>query len=126
MEVVMLTSILDSMKTALDVPVSDDTYDEELLMGINTIFFTLNQLGVGPETLFNIEDNSTEWTDFISDIETIAMVKTYMQLRLKLLFDPPSNSSLATAMKEQIAEYEWRMNVAKDTYKVEEVVNNGG
>lgn len=122
----MLTSILDSMKTALDVPVSDDTYDEELLMGINTIFFTLNQLGVGPETPFNIEDNSTEWTDFISDIETIAMVKTYMQLRLKLLFDPPSNSSLATAMKEQVAEYEWRMNVAKDTYKVEEVANNGG
>lgn len=122
----MLTSILDSMKTAVDVPVSDDTYDEELLMGINTIFFTLNQLGVGPETPFTIDDNSTEWTDFISDIETIAMVKTYMQLRLKLLFDPPSNSSLATAMKEQVAEYEWRMNVAKDTYKVEEVVNNGG
>ena len=122
----MLTSILDSMKTVLDVPVSDDTYDEELLMGINTIFFTLNQLGVGPETPFTIDDNSTEWTDFISDIETIAMVKTYMQLRLKLLFDPPSNSSLATAMKEQVAEYEWRMNVAKDTYKVEEVVNNGG
>ena len=122
----MLTSILDSMKTVLDVPVSDDTYDEELLMGINTIFFTLNQLGVGPETPFTIDDNSTEWTDFISDIETIAMVKTYMQLRLKLLFDPPSNSSLATAMKEQTAEYEWRMNVAKDTYKVEEAVNNGG
>lgn len=126
MEVVMLTSILDSMKTALDVPVSDDTYDEELLMGINTIFFTLNQLGVGPETSFTIDDNSIEWTDFISDIETIAMVKTYMQLRLKLLFDPPSNSSLATAMKEQAAEYEWRMNVAKDTYRVEEVANNGG
>jgi len=120
----MITSIMDSLKDSLSIPIEDDSYDEELLMHINTIFFKLSQLGVGSETPFVVEDNSSEWTDFVEDISTIAMVKTYMYLELRLLFDPPSNSSLASAMKEQIAEYEWRMNVAKDDYKVEEV-NNG-
>jgi len=114
----MLLSILDSMKDALSVPLEDNGYDEELLMHINTIFFKISQLGVGPETPFVIEDNTSEWTDFISDISTIAMIKSYMYLELRMLFDPPSNSSLASAMKEQIKEYEWRMNVAKDKYKV--------
>ena len=121
----MFTSILDTMKTSMNVPLDDDGYDEELLMHINSIFFKLNQLGVGPDTPFTIEDSSSEWTDFIEDIESIAMVKTYMHLALKMLFDPPSNSSLATAMKDQIAEYEWRMNVARDNYKVGEVTDNG-
>lgn len=124
----MLLSILDSMKDALSVPLEDDGYDEELLMHINTIFFKISQLGVGPETPFVIEDNTSEWTDFISDVSTIAMVKSYMYLELRMLFDPPSNSSLASAMKEQIKEYEWRMNVAKDKYEStsESEDSNGG
>lgn len=124
----MLLSILDSMKDALSVPLEDDGYDEELLMHINTIFFKITQLGVGPETPFVIEDNTSEWTDFISDVSTIAMIKSYMYLELRMLFDPPSNSSLASAMKEQIKEYEWRMNVAKDKYEStsESEDSNGG
>ena len=84
-------------------------------MHINSIFSILNQLGIGPEEGFVIEDADALWTDFISDIR-LSLVKSYIYLRVKLLFDPPPTSFVISAAQEQIKELEWRMNIYRETY----------
>lgn len=84
-------------------------FDTDLILHINSVFAILYQLGVGrdPTTPFHIEDASSKWTDFIDDGQ-VELVKSYMYMKVKLLFDPPQNSALLTAMKESITEFEWR------------------
>lgn len=85
-------------------------FDTELIIHINTIFMILCQLGVGPAYPFQITGPDELWTDFISD-EAIPMVKSYMGIRVRKLFDPPVSSSAEKAIDEQIDEFEWRMLV---------------
>lgn len=110
----MNESILTSIKKLIGLSEGDTSFDPDLIIHINTIFFTLNQLGVGPENPFRISGPEATWSDFENsgDIEAI---KTYIYLKVKLVFDPPSNSALLSAMKEEAKEYEWRLNVAVDT-----------
>ena len=85
-------------------------------MHINSVFLNLTQLGVGPEKGFVIEDDSAEWSDFV-DIENNAQlhaIKTYIYLKVKLLFDPPLSSSVIESTNRMISELEWRLNVAVD------------
>lgn len=110
----MEDSILKSVKNYVNVNPDDTVFDDELLMDINTTFFALNQIGAGPETPFTISDDTAVWTDFISDIDTLSAVKSYVCLRVRRMFDPPTSGSLDTALKELIAEYEWRINIAVD------------
>ena len=80
-------------------------------MHINSVFMTLQQLGVGPSEGFFIEDATAEWTDFVEDITQIQAVKTYIYLKVKLLFDPASvGSSTLASYERQIQELEWRLN----------------
>ncbi len=116
----MDNSILNSIKINAGVNSEDSVFDGEIILHTNSAFMKLRQLGVGPETPFSIEDDSTEWTDFTEDEAILPMVKSYVTLYVRLLFDPPTSSALETAMKEQLSEYEWRLNVEADTYKVEE------
>lgn len=92
-----------------------DHFDEDLLTHINACFSFLHQLGVGPPEGFWVTDALQFWSDFSSDIRILGMVKTYVNLKVKLLFDPPLTASVLEAMKEQIKELEWRLNVAGDT-----------
>lgn len=85
-------------------------FDPELIIHINTVFMILNQLGVGPAYPFQISGPEELWTDFIYD-EAIPMVKSYMGIRVRKLFDPPVSSSAEKAIDEQIDEFEWRMLV---------------
>ena len=107
-------SILDSIKDIVGVGTEDDVFDGELIVVINTAFFTLYQLGVGGDKPFTITSNSECWNDFIDNIDELSMVKSYIGLKTRILFDPPTSSPLMDAIKNQIAEYEWRLNVECD------------
>ena len=109
-----MESILISIKKLLGIPKDYIQFDDDIIMHINSVLLNLTQLGVGPETGFSIEDDSSEWTDFV-DIENnvqLNTIKTYIYLKVKLLFDPPLSSSVVDAMNRQIAEFEWRLNAA--------------
>ena len=71
----------------------------------------LSQLGVGPSSSFKIEDDSAIWSEYIDEDSDLEAVKTYIYLKVKLLFDPPLSSSVIEVMKQSIAELEWRLNV---------------
>lgn len=107
--------ILVSIKKLLGITEDDTSFDADILMHINSVFNTLKQLGVGPRTGFTIEDDSEAWSDFLTDQSMLSAVKSYIYLRVRLLFDPPTISSLVDAIKQQIAEYEWRLNVDAET-----------
>jgi hypothetical protein len=113
-------SILSSIKDAASVNVDDNVYDQELILHINSTFTVLRQLGVGPTTAFYIEDSNAKWSDFTTDDNILPMIKSYVTLKVRSLFDPPTSSSLAEAINSQIAEYEWRLGIECDNYKVEE------
>jgi hypothetical protein len=99
----------------LGIPEDYDVFDHDVITHINSAFSTLTQLGVGPSTGFMIEDDSAVWTDFIVDDDLeYNSVKTYIYLRVRQLFDPPTTSYLITAFDEQIKELEWRLNVHRE------------
>lgn len=110
----METSILTSIKKMLGVAEDYTEFDEDIITHINSVFLNLTQLGVGPEEGFMIEDNTSVWEDFIVDSIRLQAVKTYMYLKVKLLFDPPLSSSVTESFTRMIAELEWRLNVAVD------------
>ena len=102
-------SILTSIKKVLGVDAECDAFDTDILMQINATFLTLSQLGVGPENGFAISGPEDEWTDFMEDGIVLNSVKSYIGLKVKQLFDPPQSSAVIESMKNQIAEYEFRM-----------------
>lgn len=110
----METSILTSIKKMLGVAEDYTEFDEDIITHINSVFLNLTQLGVGPEEGFMIEDDTAVWEDFIDDSIKLQAVKTYMYLKVKLLFDPPLSSSVTESFTRMIAELEWRLNVAVD------------
>jgi hypothetical protein len=109
---VNMESILDSVKKLIGPSVTYSVFDPDLIMHINTAFFNLYQLGV-TDTPFVITDENDTWEDFHSDTD-LESVKTYVGLKTRMYFDPPTNSALISAINEQIKELEWRLNVAVD------------
>lgn len=109
-----MESILTSIKKLLGIAEDYEHFDSDIIIHINSVFSILTQLGVGSDTGFSISDKTTTWCDFISDSTNLEMVKTYVYLKVKLLFDPPLNSSATNSMEKTISELEWRLNVAVD------------
>lgn len=110
-----MESILISIKKLLGITEEYDHFDPDIIMHINSVFMILNQLGVGPVEGFSIEDDTAVWTDFIQDAKKIESVKTYIYLKVKLVFDPPLSSAVIESMNRQIIELEWRLNVAAES-----------
>lgn len=110
----MSDSILVSIKKLLGITEEYDYFDADIIMHINMAFMVLYQLGVGPKSPFTIEDASATWSDFMGDSTDLAGVKTYVFLKVKLVFDPPQSSAAMEAIKQNIAELEWRLNVTAD------------
>jgi hypothetical protein len=110
----MELSILTSTKKILGIAEDYTVFDLDIITHINTAFSTLTQLGVGPEEGFMIEDASTEWDDFIVDDLQYNAVKSYVFLKVRQLFDPPTTSYLIAAFEKQIQELEWRLNVHRE------------
>lgn len=108
-----MESILTSIKKLLGLEKNYKHFDPDITMHINSVFMILEQLGVGPS--FFIEDETSVWTDYVSDTTEIEGIKTYVYLKVKLLFDPPLSSAVMEAMKQSINEFEWRLNVASES-----------
>ena len=110
----MENSILTSVKKLLGIAEDYDEFDTDIIIHINSVFVTLQQLGVGPDEGFSISDNSTTWSDYLSDNKLLNNVISYMGLKVKMLFDPPTNSSILSSYERTIQELEWRINVMVD------------
>lgn len=109
-----MDSILTSVKKMLGLTEEYEHFDADIIMHINTVFMILHQLGVGPDRPFTISGKESKWAEFIGDADNIEAVKTYMYMKVKILFDPPQTSSVAEASNNIISELEWRLNVAVD------------
>ncbi len=109
------TSILTSVKKMCGIGEDYTAFDPDILTHTNSVFATLNQLGIGPENGFMIEDATPTWDAFLGDDARLNNVKSYVYLRVRMLFDPPQTSFLQDSMKEQIKEFEWRLNAYRET-----------
>lgn len=109
-----MESILISIKKLLGITEEYDHFDPDIVMHINSVLMILNQLGVGPTEGFSIEDETATWADFLGDTANLDAVKSYIHLKVKLLFDPPLNSAVIESMNRNISELEWRLNVAAE------------
>ena len=108
-------SILTSIKKLLGIPEDYEHFDQDIIIHINSVFMILNQLGVGPTEEFTIADKTAVWSDFISDNKKFESVKTYVYMKVRLLFDPPLSSAVMDCIKKVINELEWRLNVAAES-----------
>ena len=104
-----MDSILTSVKKIIGISEEDESFDTDLIMHINSVLMILNQLGVGPEDGFSITDKSAVWTDVIGDNKLIEATKTFVGLKVRLIFDPPTSSAHIESLKEIIKEFEWRL-----------------
>ena len=120
-----MESILTSVKKHVGIDEAVDHFDLEIIDHVNSVFSDLNQLGVGPAEGFEITDNSKVWTDFVPNETLLRLnnIKSYIYLRVRLLFDPPTNSSQLESMNRQIEKLEWRINVGVETTSKEEIQN---
>ncbi len=110
----MIPSILTSTKKVLGLTEGYTAFDEDVTVAINTAFSTLEQIGIGPEGGFFIEDKTSKWEEYLVPANQLALVRQYVILKTKSLFDPPQTSYGITAMNEQIAQFEWRLNNAAE------------
>lgn len=109
-------SILGTIKKLLGgAAETSDHFDTDIIIHINSTLAILNQIGIGPSEGFKIHDDETSWKDFINDEKKFEDVKTFVYLKVKLIFDPPTNSSVLNSMKELISEIEWRLNLDAET-----------
>ena len=120
-----MDSILVSIKKLLGITAEYTHFDADLIMHINSVFSILTQLGVGPSSGFSIHDEYAVWSDFLEEDPRLEMVKTYMHLKVKLMFDPPDRSAIADAVKRQIDELEFRLMVAAEEVSSGVTVVNG-
>lgn len=110
-----MESILTSVKKLLGI---DETYihfDQDIIVHINSVFGILHQMGVGPENPVTIIDKTNVWNEFG---EVYEMVKTYVYLKVKLVFDPPANPTIVEALKQNASEIEWRLYIDSDYHNL--------
>lgn len=114
-----MDSILNSVKKLLGITEDYTHFDADIIMHINSVFVILSQLGVGSENGFTISDASAVWSDFLPEGSNLELVKSYMYLKVRLLFDPPQSSAVMDATKRSIDEFEFRLNVEAESAKKE-------
>ncbi len=110
-----MESILVSIKKLLGITEDYTHFDMDIIMHINSVFSVLTQLGVGPADGFAIQDEKAVWSEFMGDDQKIELVKSYMYLKVRLLFDPPLSSAVIESINRMISEYEWRLNLAGES-----------
>lgn len=111
-----MESILTSIKKLLGPEEEVTNFDTDLIIHINSVLMILTQLGVGPSGGFSISGSSETWSDFLGeDLSKLESVKSYIYLKVRLLFDPPTSSAVIESYKSLISEFEWRLNVAAES-----------
>lgn len=107
-------SILVSTKAALGITPEQHAFDSMVVMHINSVLSTLEQLGVGPAGGLMVTSEAQTWSDLIGADNRLNMAKSYMYMRVRMMYDPPDIGFVITAMKDEIKEMEWRLNVFVD------------
>ena len=110
-----MESILTSIKKLLGIAEEYTHFDADIIMHVNSVFMILTQMGVGPSEGFVIEDDTSTWSDFAANTIPIELVKSYIYLKVKLMFDPPTSGSVTESMNRMISEFEWRLNIAAES-----------
>lgn len=116
-----MESILTSIKKLLGIEESYEIFDPDIILYINSAFSTLTQLGVGPKEGFSIKDKTTTWSEYLNNDSRLDLIKNYVFLKVKLIFDPPTSSSVQSAYERMIQELEWRI-----LHAVEIMINKEG
>nr|DAS01123.1 MAG TPA: hypothetical protein [Caudoviricetes sp.] len=111
MSTLLQSSILNTIKQILGIDETFNGFDPEIIIDINSALMNLHQIGIGPSDGFQITSESEVWYNLTSDVSQLNGIKTYIYLKTRLLFDPPSNSFLVQSIEKQIQELEWRLNV---------------
>lgn len=117
-----MDSILTSIKKLLGIGEEYTHFDNDIIMHINSVLFVLTQIGVSPEKNFSITDKTAVWEDYILPSQNLQIIKSYIYLKVRLLFDPPLSGALVEIMKTQASEFEWRIMIAVDPKPVTEEV----
>lgn len=112
-----MESVLTTIKKMLGITADYTHFDTDIIVHINTVLLTLNQIGVGPSEPAYITSEVETWKQVIGDTKNFEAVKTYIYLKVRMLFDPPASSSVLESMNRQANELEWRLNVQSDSNK---------
>lgn len=118
-----MESILTSIKKLLGIAEEYEHFDQDIIMHINSVFMILQQIGIGPDGGFGISNKDSIWSDYITDSNKVEAVKSYVFLKVRMLFDPPASSVVMESMNRMANELEWRLNMAAEINK--EVTQNG-
>lgn len=111
----MSDSIFVTIKKMLGLEDTYTPFDTDVMIFINAALMNLTQLGIGPKEGLTISDYDTKWSDFLTNEVKLGAVKTYVYLKVKMAFDPPTNSFVMDAMKQQAEEIGWRLNVQAES-----------
>lgn len=112
------SSILNSIKKLLGIQIDENAFDNDIIIHINSALSSLTQLGIGPVEGYSISGASEQWSDFVGEDYRLSSIKTYIYLKVRLIFDPPASSAILDAYKQQIHEYEWRCFAVKDLDRI--------
>lgn len=107
-------SILNSIKKVVGIAEDDPTFDLDIVMHTNSVFAILNQLGIGPVGGFEIYDETATWDSFIGDDKNLNSVRSYVYLKLRLIFDPPQTSFVIESMNKLSQEFEVRLSIHRE------------
>lgn len=110
----MNDSILNSVKKTLGITYEYTHFDTDIIMHINSVFNILTQLGAGPAEGYRIEDGDNMWSEFTDDNVLLELCKSYVCAKVRMMFDPPTTSSISESMNRIIGELEWRINITVD------------
>lgn len=120
----MEESILISVKKALGIHEDDPSFDTDIIMHINSVLMTLRQLGVGPREGFKVRDVRQTWDEFLNGSTLLEAAKSYTYIKCRLVFDPPSNSALMSALRDAAQEWEVRLCIEAD--EIQNGITEGG
>lgn len=111
----MNDSILTSVKKILGIEEFYEQFDVDIIIHTNSILAVLTQMGIGPSDGFLISGKTETWKDFLGDrLDKLSMIKSYVSMRVRLLFDPPQSSIVVNAMNESIKEFEYRLYISEN------------
>lgn len=110
----MEESILKTIKQLIGCPDDFEQFDLDLIVHINSSFATLTHLGVGPKEGYRITGADNAWSEFEDNAQKLSLIKDYVYIKTRLLFDPPTSGSLMDSLKEQLNEMEWRLYMIYD------------
>lgn len=108
------TSILVSIKKLLGLDIAYNVFDEDIMLFINSTILSLRQIGVEIPPGFTVKSDIENWEDMIGDTKRLEAVKSYIFIKVKLMFDPPTSSFVIKAYEDQLKELEWRINAEVD------------